>query len=70
MYGGIDAYVSREDVPETMIQYRTGGTPCIAVIDQRGILRFKRLGSFDVATAERLIESLLAEDEGSSRSSS
>lgn len=57
----IDRYVSSQRISETMIRYQTRGTPEMAIIDKKGILRFKEFGRFDVEKAERLIEQLLKE---------
>lgn len=57
----IDAYLSSKRIPETMISYQTGGTPAIAIIDKRGIIRFKKFGRFNAREAEILIDQLLQE---------
>ncbi len=59
---GIDDYASEsDDVPITMRRYRTGGTPCIAIIGKKGNLRFKKLGGFNQDVAEKYIDILLSE---------
>lgn len=40
---GIDAYGEDSSLPITMGKYRTGGTPCIAIIDKEGNIRFQKL---------------------------
>lgn len=60
---GVDAYVRPgESTPITMRRYRTGGTPHIVIVDRSGRIRFSRLGSFDPAPVEALIDQLLAEE--------
>ncbi|MFQ5962749.1 MAG: TlpA family protein disulfide reductase [Candidatus Scalinduaceae bacterium] len=58
---GIDDHVSNKRTPETMIRYRTRGTPEMAVIDKGGNIRFQHFGGFNPAVAEKLIDALLAE---------
>ena len=58
---GIDAYEAGSPVPITMRKYGTGGTPCITIIDKKGIIRFQRLGGFDPGPVEKLIDQLLRE---------
>lgn len=58
---GIDDYREEYTTPITMQKYRTGGTPCITIIDKNGYIRFKKLGGFAVSAAENLIDKLLAE---------
>lgn len=53
---GIDAYGAGSAIPITMRKYKTGGTPCISIIDKGGNIRFQKLGSFDHASAEELID--------------
>lgn len=48
-------------LPETMKKYRTRGTPEVAIIDKKGVIRFQEFGFFDVAPVERLINKLLVE---------
>lgn len=57
----VDHHDNRDPVPVTMRRYRTGGTPCIVVIDQQGIVRFKRIGSFNPKPVEAFLVSLLDE---------
>lgn len=57
----IDRHEMPGTVPETMKRYHTGGTPAIAIIDKKGLIRFQRFGGFDPAIAERLIHKLLQE---------
>ncbi len=60
---GIDGYAEGEEysVPVTMRRYRTGGTPCITVIDKKGFIKLKKLGGFKPLLAETLIDQLLSE---------
>lgn len=58
---GVDQLEKGHYVPITMRRFRTKGTPEMAIIDKQGRIRFQRFGSFNVAAAEQLIESLLAE---------
>lgn len=58
---GIDQHLPGEETPETMRRYRTRGTPEMAIIDRRGVVRFQRFGGFDPKLGESLIDSLLAE---------
>lgn len=60
---GIDDYADNNDrTPITMRRYRTGGTPQVVIIDKQGEIRFSKLGGFDTAGAERLIDQLLREE--------
>ncbi|MDR4498532.1 MAG: TlpA family protein disulfide reductase [Candidatus Scalindua sp.] len=56
---GVDTCNPNECIPITMRRYKTGGTPCIAIIDKKGSIRFKQLGNFDVDVAEKLLDRLL-----------
>ena len=44
---GIDDQASGQRLPETMILYRTRGTPEMAIIDKEGKIRFQHFGSFN-----------------------
>ncbi len=59
---GIDDYISNERTPETMIRYRTQGTPEMVIIDKMGRIRFQHFGGFNPADVEKLIDTLLEED--------
>lgn len=59
---GIDRRLKGEDVPVTMRRYRTGGTPCMAVVDKRGIVRFKHFGGFHKEPVAALIHALIREE--------
>jgi thiol-disulfide isomerase/thioredoxin len=59
---GIDEYVSSQRLPETMIRYRTRGTPEMAIIDKNGRIRFQHFGSFNPDVVEDLINILLNEE--------
>ncbi|GJQ60819.1 MAG: hypothetical protein D8M57_08365 [Candidatus Scalindua sp. AMX11] len=56
---GVDMFGPGETIPITMSTFKTGGTPCITIIDKRGTIRFKQLGNFDVDSANNLIDKLL-----------
>jgi len=58
---GIDKYVSSQRMPETMIRYRTRGTPEMAMIDKKGKIRFQHFGSFNPDIVEKLVNTLLNE---------
>ncbi len=58
---GVDAHVSNQRLPETMIRYHTHGTPEIVIIDKKGEIRFQHFGSFNPSVAEKLINTLLNE---------
>ncbi|MET0068493.1 MAG: TlpA disulfide reductase family protein [Candidatus Thiodiazotropha sp.] len=58
---GIDLHLPGEEIPVTMRRYRTRGTPEMAIIDRKGIVRFQRFGGFDPGIGERLIDRLLKE---------
>ncbi|PUB80353.1 MAG: hypothetical protein DBO99_01125 [gamma proteobacterium symbiont of Ctena orbiculata] len=64
---GIDLHLPGEEIPETMRRYRTRGTPEMAIIDRKGIVRFQRFGGFDPEIGERLIDRLLEESTNSGR---
>jgi thiol-disulfide isomerase/thioredoxin len=58
---GIDDQASGQRLPETMILYRTRGTPEMAIIDKEGKIRFQHFGSFNPDVVEKLINILLNE---------
>ncbi|MBT7306569.1 MAG: TlpA family protein disulfide reductase [Gammaproteobacteria bacterium] len=58
---GIDRHLGDDELPVTMRRYNTNGTPAMAIVDKRGVIRFQRLGGFDVGKAEGLIGQLLRE---------
>ncbi|MFQ5685253.1 MAG: TlpA family protein disulfide reductase [Candidatus Scalindua sp.] len=58
---GVDDHVSSQRLPETMIRYRTRGTPEMAIIDKEGRIRFQHFGSFNPDVVEKLINILLNE---------
>ena len=58
---GIDAYDDGQYTPVTMKKYRTGGTPCITIIDKNGYIRFKKLGGFNPDSAFKVVDQLLGE---------
>lgn len=58
---GVDEQVGDEWLPRTMRAYKTRGTPEMAFIDKKGVVRFQRFGGFDPAKAEKLLRQLLAE---------
>jgi thiol-disulfide isomerase/thioredoxin len=57
---GVDRH-SGSEIPETMKLYRTRGTPEMAIIDKRGIIRFQHFGGFDPEPVQRFIHQLLDE---------
>lgn len=59
---GVDAYVSNQRLPETMIRYHTHGTPEIVIIDKKGEIRFQHFGNFGPNVVEKLINTLLNEE--------
>lgn len=50
-----------------MHRYRTGGTPCIVIIDKSGVIRFKYLGAFPKEPVMNLIRNLIKEKFQSAR---
>ena len=61
---GVDRTVKGDRIPVTMRRFLTSGTPEMAVIDKRGIIRFQEFGGFDDRRAKRLIKKLLREKVG------
>jgi len=59
---GIDRRVKGDSVPVTMGRYRTGGTPCMAILDKKGVVRFKYFGGFRKEPVEALILELLKDE--------
>lgn len=59
---GIDNFSIGYYLPVTMRKYRTGGTPCIAIIDKEGNMHFQHKGVFEVEPVEKLIDHLLNSD--------
>ena len=57
---GNDQHVEGYHIPLTMLNYRTRGTPEIAIVDKRGIVRFQD-NIFDPQSGESIINQLLAE---------
>lgn len=57
----VDKHIEGRHTPVTMAKYRTGGTPCIAIIDKKGIVRFKYFGGFKTEPVEGFIKELLKE---------
>lgn len=60
---GIDRHVGKDPVPVTMRRYRTGGTPCIAIVDKRGIVRFKYFGGFAKESVTAFIRDLMKKED-------
>jgi len=58
---GIDRHKDGAFLPETMRIYGTRGTPEMAFIDKKGMVRFQKFGGFPVEPAEALIRKLLIE---------
>jgi len=56
---GVDRHKPGNRVPQTMRLFGTMGTPEMAFIDQKGIIRFQEFGGFDVERAERLLRKML-----------
>ncbi|MBI2248205.1 MAG: TlpA family protein disulfide reductase [Armatimonadetes bacterium] len=55
----VDRHRGRDPVPVTMRRYDTGGTPCIVILDQQGVVRFKHLGAFKPEPVEAFLRQLL-----------
>jgi len=55
---GVDRHVGNSRIPETMRRYRTRGTPEMAIIDSKGIIRFQQFGYFPPEEVEPLITAL------------
>lgn len=62
---GVDDRKTGARIPITMERYKTYGTPEMVVIDKKGFIRFQKFGGFDIAPIEKLIESLMSEDQNS-----
>ncbi len=58
---GVDYNAPGRRIPETMIRYKTRGTPEVAIIDKNGRLRFQGFGSFNAQWATAYIRELLKE---------
>ncbi len=58
---GVDRHEFGEWKPQTMRAWKTKGTPEIAIIDKKGIIRFQKFGRFEVWPAIKLIQKLLRE---------
>lgn len=58
---GLDRHKEGSHLPETMLRYRTRGTPETAVIDSHGLIRFQEFGGFDYKPVQAMIGELLAE---------
>lgn len=58
---GIDRHLDDRDTPETMRRYATRGTPEMAFIDRRGIIRMQHFGRFKPQAGEQLIRRMLNE---------
>ncbi len=56
---GVDRAIPGDRIPQTMRRFRTSGTPEMAVIDKKGIIRFQEFGGFNFKRVERLIRQLL-----------
>lgn len=59
---GVDRQIVGEWLPETMRIYGTRGTPEMAFIDKKGVVRFQQFGGFDVDKAQNLLAKLVAEE--------
>lgn len=60
----VDRHEGADHVPVTMRRWATRGTPCLAVVDAAGVVRFKVLGGFQSEPVARLIRALAAEAGG------
>lgn len=58
---GVDKSKEGDKIPITMRKYQTGGTPCTAVIDKKGVLRFKKFGNINETEVKSLIRQLTEE---------
>ena len=58
---GVDNQTPGKRFPDTMIKYRTRGTPEMAFIDKWGNLRFQQFGYFDPVWATNYVRMLLLE---------
>jgi thiol-disulfide isomerase/thioredoxin len=58
---GIDRHAPGQHTPQTMRLFGTMGTPEIAFIDKKGIIRFQEFGWFDPDEAARLLRRLMDE---------
>ena len=56
---GVDARQKGARLPITMMRYKTRGTPEMAVIDQKGFIRFQHFGGFNPEPVEQLIRRLI-----------
>lgn len=63
---GVDRHAPGVRVPRTMRLYGNMGTPEMAFIDAKGVVRFQEFGGFDVERAEKLLRQLLARGASSS----
>ena len=59
---GVDRHGRESDIPVTMRRYRTGGTPCMDILDKQGVIRFKYFGMYHKEPITELIRHLLRED--------
>ncbi|NIP38817.1 MAG: redoxin domain-containing protein [Candidatus Dadabacteria bacterium] len=57
----VDKDEDGKNTPVTMTEYRTRGTPCIAIIDKKGIVWFKYFCGFKTQPVENFIRELLKE---------
>ena len=58
---GVDRHEGDARLPNTMIRYKTNGTPEMAFIDKLGRIRFQKFGYFDPVAGERFVRILLDE---------
>ncbi len=58
---GVDRAIPGDRIPQTMRLFRTSGTPEMAIIDKKGIIRFQEFGGFNFQPVERLIRRLILE---------
>jgi len=58
---GLDRHKEGSHLPETMLRYKTRGTPETAVIDKEGVIRIQNFGFFDYKQVQVMIGELLNE---------
>ena len=56
---GVDRHRGERRVPETMVRYKTRGTPEMVMIDKDGMIRFQQFGYFEPHKIEPLILAML-----------
>ena len=56
---GIDRHAGDRRLPETMLRYKTRGTPEVVMIDGNGVIQFREFGYFDSTEAESIIAGMI-----------